>query len=146
MTSNTEEQKELKFTGNRTATMDPKGRLFLRSAFRNANTDGHPLSFLIATPMPDSNHLVLVPEESIETLLKNDLKLLSLFNRVSIDNDGRIIIRSEYRQILETGKDKTVIVGCGSYIELWKKDEWEEEEKNRQEQLKDKLNPTPTAE
>ncbi|MFH1169821.1 MAG: division/cell wall cluster transcriptional repressor MraZ [Chloroflexota bacterium] len=129
------------FFGEFDYKVDDKGRVPLPPRFRGALKDG-----VVLTPGAERCITVYTLSEwkkiaaSLTTSSLTSSKLRKL-NRVifatafntQIDGQGRVAVPAPLREYAGIGDD-VVIAGANNYLEIWNKDEWEEEKANSQEQ------------
>jgi MraZ protein len=113
-------------------TIDPKGRLIIPSKFREALGD----EFVVTKGM---DGCLFVYSNKDWNAFETKLTALPLINKearkfarfflagaatVEVDKQGRILIPAPLRAFAVIEKD-VVLVGVGSRIEIWSKEQWE---------------------
>jgi MraZ protein len=113
-------------------TIDPKGRLIIPSKFREALGD----EFVVTKGM---DGCLFVYSNTDWNTFETKLTALPLINKearkfarfflagaaaVEVDKQGRILIPAPLRTFAAIEKD-VVLVGVGSRIEIWSKEQWE---------------------
>ena len=120
------------FMGQYNHTIDTKGRLIVPSKFRERLGD----EFVVSKGM-DGCLFVYANEDwtafeqkltSLPLINKEARKFARFFlagaSQVEVDKQGRILIASNLREFAGLDKD-VVLVGVGSRIEIWSKENWE---------------------
>lgn len=119
------------FTGEHYHTLDSKGRLAIPSKLREELGE----SFIIAPAIRDNCIKVYSMAEweiflkpILETPRKTSEATLRYLHRtaaqVTPDTQGRVLLSQGLIDKAQMKKD-AVIVGCGSYIEIWSKENYE---------------------
>jgi MraZ protein len=127
-----------RFRGRSEHALDGKGRLNVPSRFRDVLLRDYDDRLLITPPWPTCLRIYPLPEwERMEaTLLSKDKKdpqfqkmiryLVGGSEECQIDRNGRILLPALLRNQLNLKKD-VVMIGMGSFFEIWNKDAWEAE-------------------
>ena len=119
------------FTGEHYHTLDSKGRLAMPSKLREELGE----SFIIAPAIRDNCIKVYSMAEweiflkpILETPRKTSEATLRYLHRtaaqVTPDSQGRVLLTPGLLDKAQIKKD-AVVVGCGSYIEIWSKENYE---------------------
>lgn len=119
------------FTGEHYHTLDSKGRLAMPSKLREELGD----SFIIAPAIRDNCIKVYSMAEweiflkpILETPRKTSEATLRYLHRtaaqVTPDSQGRVLLSQGLIDKAQIKKD-AVVVGCGSYIEIWSKENYD---------------------
>lgn len=121
------------FLGQYRHSFDTKGRLTIPARFREQLTNGafvtqgFELNLMVLTAPAFETITQRVNQTSLTDPTARDLKrlLFSTADRVSPDNNGRILIPQFLREI--AGLDsEAVLVGVGDYFEIWSPEQWDE--------------------
>jgi MraZ protein len=121
------------FLGQYRHSFDTKGRLTIPARFREQLTNGafvtqgFELNLMVLTARAFETITQRVNQTSLTDPTARDLKrlLFSTADRVSPDNNGRILIPQFLREI--AGLDsEAVLVGVGDYFEIWSPEQWDE--------------------
>ncbi len=129
----------LNCTGQHTRALDEKSRAPWPATWRNAGS-GMQFSELVLMPSPllDCVRVVSVPtfEEilgKVEQMAASNVTALFYrravignAHRVSLDSAGRLAVPESLRDLLKVGRE-LVLVGQGSYVELWEPEAWRKE-------------------
>ena len=121
------------FLGQYRHSFDTKGRLTIPARFREQLTNGafvtqgFELNLMVLTAPAFETITQRVNQTSLTDPTARDLKrlLFSTADRVSPDNNGRILIPQFLREI--AGLDsEAVLVGVGDYFEIGSPEQWDE--------------------
>ncbi len=121
------------FLGQYRHSFDTKGRLTIPARFREQLTNGafvtqgFELNLMVLTAPAFETITQRVNRTSLTDPTARDLKrlLFSTADRVSPDNNGRILIPQFLREL--AGLDsEAVLVGVGDYFEIWSPEQWDE--------------------
>ncbi len=129
------------FFGEFNYRIDDKGRVPIPPKFRNALKDGVVLIPGVeqcVTAYTLSEWKKLAGELTGSSVARSKLRRLnravfSLAFSLQIDGQGRITLPLPLREYAEIADD-VVIAGANTYLEVWNKDNWEEEKAISQEQ------------
>jgi len=126
------------FIGDFVCKPDAKGRIVLPSLFKKAMSEGEQQCFVVRKDLFE-NCLVLVPydqwlqevkvlEEKLSAYRQKDRRLKRLMYRsageVTLDSNGRFLVPKRLMDMI--GIDgEVVLLGVGSSIELWSKQQFE---------------------
>ncbi len=120
------------FLGEYQHTLDPKGRVILPSAFREALSEGLVMTVgmdncLTVHPLTDWRRVV----EGLRSLRTTDARerkfarmMRSQAHPDTLDRQGRVTIPARLRSYARLDKDVTV-VGADARLELWDTTRWE---------------------
>jgi MraZ protein len=129
----------LNCTGQHTRALDDKSRVPWPATWRNAG-GGLQFSELVLMPSPLLDCIRVVGAPTFEEILAKVEQMASsnvtaLFyrravignaHRVSLDSAGRLAVPESLRDLLKVGRE-LVLVGQGSYVELWEPEAWRKE-------------------
>ena len=119
------------FSGNYTHNIDPKGRVTIPSAYREALGDGFTIGMnnefkaVALYPLEKwadmSEKLDRIPEsDAVGTAYVRLIRAFS-FAAQSLDGQGRVLLPAVLRE--KAGMDKAIrFVGMGRYLEIWDED------------------------
>ena len=116
------------FSGNFAHTIDPKGRVTIPSAYRDALTGGFTIGlnnqFAAIALYPKEKwaqkcaQLARIPESDIKGTRYVRLITGNSFSGCELDGQGRVLLPATLRQ--KVGMDKNIrFVGMGEYLEIW---------------------------
>jgi len=125
------------FTGHAELVIDSKQRVAIPAKYRARLTPEKDGTAWYLVPY-GQNKLVLYTEKRFEeiseqgdfTLTPNESESIrastffGMTERIDPDSASRIVIPRLHREIARLG-DNVVMVGCGKYLEIWDKGEWE---------------------
>jgi len=129
------------FLGEYEYHIDEKGRVAIPSRFREEFKGGLVLtqgleSCVIVYPPSEwkrvSDNLAALPTTQSKARRINRATFSTAFN-LELDRLGRIALPSPLRQYAEI-KDTVIIAGVNTYLELWSKENWEQEKALMNEQ------------
>ena len=119
------------FSGNYTHNIDPKGRVTIPAAYREALGDGFTIGL-----NNEFNAIALYPIEKwqdigakLDRIPDSDVRGMAYvrlikafsFTNQSLDSQGRVLIPAVLRQ--KAGMDKAIrFAGVGRYLEIWDED------------------------
>lgn len=118
----------IEFSGNFAHTIDPKGRVTIPAAFRDALAEGFTIGlnnqFAAIALYPKEKwsekceQLSKIPESDIKGTRYVRLITGNSFSGCELDGQGRVLLPATLRQ--KVNMDKTIrFVGMGSYLEIW---------------------------
>ena len=118
----------VEFAGNFAHTIDPKGRVTIPAAFREALADGFTIGlnnqFAAIALYPKAKwnekceQLAKIPESDIMGTRYVRLITGNSFSGCELDNQGRVLLPATLRA--KVGMDKAIrFVGMGGYLEIW---------------------------
>ena len=127
------------FRGHSTLSLDAKGRLVMPSRFRDLLSENQVTQLVVSIDM-QGKKLTLYPFEQWKAFEQRLMSMPSLNEavqrlqnmiignafEVEPDNNGRISIPSQLREMVGLGK-KITMVGQGSRLEIWTHESWEEQ-------------------
>ena len=116
------------FAGNFSHTIDPKGRVTIPAAFREALAEGFTIGlnnqFAAIALYPKAKwdekceQLAKIPESDIMGTRYVRLITGNSFSGCELDNQGRVLLPATLRA--KVGMDKAIrFVGMGGYLEIW---------------------------
>ena len=126
------------FIGDFVCKPDAKGRIVLPSLFKKAMSGGEQQCFVVRKDLFE-NCLVLVPydhwlqevkvlEEKLSAYRQKDRRLKRLMYRsageVTLDSNGRFLVPKRLMDMIDVDGE-VVLLGVGSSIELWSKQQFE---------------------
>ncbi len=123
----------VEFSGNFAHTIDPKGRVTIPAAYRDALADGFTIGLnnqfaAIALYPKDKwtekcEQLSRIPESDIKGTRYVRLITGNSFSGCELDAQGRVLLPATLRQ--KVGMDKSIrFVGMGKYLEIWDEDRY----------------------
>ena len=118
----------VEFAGNFAHTIDPKGRVTIPAAFREALAEGFTIGlnnqFAAIALYPKAKwnekceQLAKIPESDIMGTRYVRLITGNSFSGCELDNQGRVLLPATLRA--KVGMDKAIrFVGMGGYLEIW---------------------------
>ena len=116
------------FAGNFSHTIDPKGRVTIPAAFREALAEGFTIGlnnqFAAIALYPKAKwdekceQMAKIPESDIMGTRYVRLITGNSFSGCELDNQGRVLLPATLRA--KVGMDKAIrFVGMGGYLEIW---------------------------
>lgn len=116
------------FSGNYTHNIDPKGRVTIPAAYREALGDGFTIGLnnefnaIALYPVEKwqdmSARLDRIPDSDVRGMAYVRLIKAFSFTNQSLDGQGRVLLPAALRQ--KAGMDKAIrFVGVGRYLEIW---------------------------
>ena len=119
---------EQEFSGNYTHNIDPKGRVTIPAAYREAlgsnftvglNNEFSAIALYPAAKWQDmSEKLDRIPDSDARGMAYVRLIKAFSFTNQSLDNQGRVLLPAVLRQ--KAGMDKAIrFAGLGRYLEIW---------------------------
>ena len=136
------------FRGQYRHTIDPKGRLSIPARFRDVLNSEYG-DKLVIVPIkgaqievhPLSRWQEIEASASKQSRFDEDVRkfrrlYLSLGEDVTLDPQGRIQIRQDYRERAALVKD-VMIVGMGEYFDVWDAERWTSHQESADEPLDD---------
>lgn len=116
------------FSGNYTHNIDPKGRVTIPAAYREALGDGFTIGlnnefnaialYPIEKWQDMSERLDRIPDSDVRGMTYVRLIKAFSFTNQSLDGQGRVLLPAALRQ--KAGMDKAIrFVGVGRYLEIW---------------------------
>jgi len=130
----------LPFTGEHRFTLDPKGRVFLPSAFRDPLG---PRLYIMKDPATPSLYIITVEEmlelsDKLSKIPSMDAKardfIRGLFSQAylcEMDKQGRILVPPDLRQYAGLTRD-VVVVGANSRVEIWDASRYDKQRESRE--------------
>lgn len=118
----------VEFSGNFAHNIDPKGRVTIPAAYREALSDGFTIGlnnqFAAIALYPKAKweekceQLSRIPESDIKGTRYVRLITGNSFSDCELDGQGRVLLPATLRQ--KAGLDKAIrFVGMGQYLEIW---------------------------
>ena len=118
----------VEFSGNFAHTIDPKGRVTIPAAYREALADGFTIGlnnqFAAIALYPTAKwaekceQLSRIPESDIKGTKYVRLITGNSFSDCELDGQGRVLLPATLRQ--KVGMDKSIrFVGMGQFLEIW---------------------------
>lgn len=140
---------DVQFAGNFAHTIDPKGRVTIPAAFREALADGFTIGlnnqFAAIALYPKAKwnekceQLAKIPESDIMGTRYVRLITGNSFSDCELDNQGRVLLPSTLRA--KVGMDKSIrFVGMGGYLEIWDEQRYLRESDVSEQSIDDLLN------
>ena len=135
--------------GNFAHTIDPKGRVTIPAAFREALADGFTIGlnnqFAAIALYPKAKwnekceQLAKIPESDIMGTRYVRLITGNSFSGCELDNQGRVLLPATLRA--KVGMDKAIrFVGMGGYLEIWDEQRYLREADVSEQSIDDLLN------
>ncbi len=139
----------VEFAGNFAHTIDPKGRVTIPAAFREAMADGFTIGlnnqFAAIALYPKAKwnekceQLARIPESDIMGTRYVRLITGNSFSGCELDNQGRVLLPATLRA--KVGMDKAIrFVGMGGYLEIWDEQRYLRESDVSEQSIDDLLN------
>lgn len=139
----------VEFAGNFAHTIDPKGRVTIPAAFREALADGFTIGlnnqFAAIALYPKAKwnekceQLARIPESDIMGTRYVRLITGNSFSGCELDNQGRVLLPATLRA--KVGMDKAIrFVGMGGYLEIWDEQRYLRESDVSEQSIDDLLN------
>lgn len=139
----------VEFAGNFAHTIDPKGRVTIPAAFREALADGFTIGlnnqFAAIALYPKAKwnekceQLAKIPESDIMGTRYVRLITGNSFSGCELDNQGRVLLPATLRA--KVGMDKAIrFVGMGGYLEIWDEQRYLRESDVSEQSIDDLLN------
>ena len=139
----------VEFAGNFAHTIDPKGRVTIPAAFREALADGFTIGlnnqFAAIALYPKAKwnekceQLAKIPESDIMGTRYVRLITGNSFSGCELDNQGRVLLPATLRA--KVGMDKAIrFVGMGGYLEIWDEERYLRESDVSEQSIDDLLN------
>lgn len=139
----------VEFAGNFAHTIDPKGRVTIPAAFREALSGGFTIGLnnqfaAIALYPKDKwsekcEQLNKIPESDIMGTRYVRLITGNSFSGCELDNQGRVLLPATLRA--KVGMDKAIrFVGMGGYLEIWDEERYLRESDLSENSIDDLLN------
>lgn len=139
----------MEFSGNFAHTIDPKGRVTIPAAFREALAHGFTIGlnnqFAAIALYPTAKweakcaQLSRIPESDIKGTKYVRLITGNSFSNCELDSQGRVLLPATLRQ--KAGLDKEIrFVGMGQYMEIWDEERYVVESGNSEESVLELLN------
>lgn len=139
----------VEFAGNFAHTIDPKGRVTIPAAFREALADGFTIGlnnqFAAIALYPKAKwnekceQLAKIPESDIMGTRYVRLITGNSFSGCELDNQGRVLLPATLRA--KVGMDKAIrFVGMGGYLEIWDEQRYLREADVSEQSIDDLLN------
>lgn len=114
--------------------LDPQGRIALPARYRDAFKAGayltqgfDPCVWVFTSDDWDSysaKYNVMSPNSRAARVLRR--RVFGRTFQVEIDRQGRVLVPSTLRQYADL-QDEVVIIGAGSWLEMWDRQRWEQE-------------------
>ena len=138
----------VEFSGNFAHTIDPKGRVTIPAAYRDALADGFTIGlnnqFAAIALYPRKKwsekceQLSKIPESDIKGTRYVRLITGNSFSGCELDGQGRVLLPATLRQ--KVGMDKAIrFVGMGQYLEIWDEERYLRESDVSEESIDDLL-------
>lgn len=139
----------VEFAGNFAHTIDPKGRVTIPAAFREALAEGFTIGlnnqFAAIALYPKAKwnekceQLAKIPESDIMGTRYVRLITGNSFSGCELDNQGRVLLPATLRA--KVGMDKAIrFVGMGGYLEIWDEQRYLREADVSEQSIDDLLN------
>ena len=139
----------VEFSGNFAHNIDPKGRVTIPAAYRDALADGFTIGlnnqFAAIALYPKARweekceQLSRIPESDIMGMRYVRLITGNSFSDCELDGQGRVLLPATIRQ--KAGLDKAIrFVGMGQYLEIWDEGRYAAECEHSEENIDDLLN------
>lgn len=139
----------VEFAGNFAHTIDPKGRVTIPAAFREALAEGFTIGlnnqFAAIALYPKAKwnekceQLARIPESDIMGTRYVRLITGNSFSGCELDNQGRVLLPATLRA--KVGMDKAIrFVGMGGYLEIWDEQRYLRESDVSEQSIDDLLN------
>lgn len=139
----------VEFAGNFAHTIDPKGRVTIPAAFREALAEGFTIGlnnqFAAIALYPKAKwnekceQLAKIPESDIMGTRYVRLITGNSFSGCELDNQGRVLLPATLRA--KVGMDKAIrFVGMGGYLEIWDEQRYLRESDVSEQSIDDLLN------
>jgi len=139
----------VEFSGNFAHNIDPKGRVTIPAAYREALAEGFTIGlnnqFAAIALYPKAKweekceQLSRIPESDIMGMRYVRLITGNSFSDCELDGQGRVLLPATLRQ--KAGLDKAIrFVGMGQYLEIWDEERYIAVNKQDEENIDDLLN------
>ena len=139
----------VEFSGNFAHNIDPKGRVTIPAAYREALSGGFTIGlnnqFAAIALYPKEKweekceQLSRIPESDIKGTRYVRLITGNSFSDCELDGQGRVLLPVTLRQ--KAGLDKSIrFVGMGQYLEIWDESRYVAENEQDEENVDDLLN------
>ncbi len=139
----------IEFSGNFSHTIDPKGRVTIPAAYRDALADGFTIGlnnqFAAIALYPREQwaqkceQLSCIPESDVMGTKYVRLITGNSFSDCELDAQGRVLLPATLR--VKAGMDKAIrFVGMGQYLEIWDEERYLRESSVSEESIDDLLN------
>lgn len=139
----------VEFSGNFAHNIDPKGRVTIPAAYREALSGGFTIGlnnqFAAIALYPKAKweekceQLSRIPESDIKGTRYVRLITGNSFSDCELDGQGRVLLPATLRQ--KAGLDKAIrFVGMGQYLEIWDESRYVAENESDEENIDDLLN------
>ena len=139
----------VEFSGNFAHNIDPKGRVTIPSAYREALSGGFTIGlnnqFAAIALYPKAKweekceQLSKIPESDIKGTRYVRLITGNSFSDCELDGQGRVLLPATLRQ--KAGLDKAIrFVGMGQYLEIWDESRYVAENESDEDNIDDLLN------
>ena len=139
----------VEFSGNFAHNIDPKGRVTIPAAYREALSGGFTIGlnnqFAAIALYPKEKweekceQLSRIPESDIKGTRYVRLITGNSFSDCELDGQGRVLLPATLRQ--KAGLDKAIrFVGMGQYLEIWDESRYVAENESDEDNIDDLLN------